>query len=287
MVGARLGVIGGSGLYEMEGLEGVETVEVETPFGSPSDRIRVGTLEGQRVAFLPRHGVGHRILPSELPSRANIYALKGLGVERIVAVSACGSLREDYAPGQVVVPDQLFDRTRARDGEHTFFGEGIVAHVSFSEPFCPDLSAQLVRVGAEIGAPIHHGGTYVCMEGPAFSTRAESEFHRRQGFDIIGMTAIPEARLAREAEICYAMLAMVTDYDVWHEEPVTQEMVTRTMQANVATVKGLLRQLVARLPLQRACPCATAVARAVVTDPARIPPESKERLRLIVGKYLS
>lgn len=285
MAEAKVGVIGGSGLYAIEGLADMRAVEVSTPFGAPSDRITLGTLEGVRVAFLPRHGVGHRILPTELPVRANIYALKSLGVERIIAVSACGSLKEEYPPGHIVVPDQIYDRTRNREEEYTFFGRGIVAHVSFADPFCPDLSGWLYDTGKEIGALIHRGGTYVCIEGPTFSTKAESAVYRSQGFDVIGMTAVPEAKLAREAELCYAMLAMVTDYDVWHDEPVTQEMVLRTMGQNIGTARRLVRGALSRIA-ERRCTCGTAMDKAILTDPALIPLEARDRLGLIVGKYL-
>lgn len=285
MAEAKVGVIGGSGLYAIEGLADMRAVEVSTPFGAPSDRITLGTLEGVRVAFLPRHGVGHRILPTELPVRANIYALKSLGVERIIAVSACGSLKEEYPPGHIVVPDQIYDRTRNREEEYTFFGRGIVAHVSFADPFCPDLSGWLYETGKEIGALIHRGGTYVCIEGPTFSTKAESAVYRSQGFDVIGMTAVPEAKLAREAELCYAMLAMVTDYDVWHDEPVTQEMVLRTMEKNIGTARRLVRGVLSRIA-ERHCACGTAMDKAILTDPALIPLEARDRLGLIVGKYL-
>lgn len=285
MAEAKVGVIGGSGLYAIEGLADMRAVEVSTPFGAPSDRITLGTLEGVRVAFLPRHGVGHRILPTELPVRANIYALKSLGVERIIAVSACGSLKEEYPPGHIVVPDQIYDRTRNREEEYTFFGRGIVAHVSFADPFCPDLSGWLYETGKEIGALIHRGGTYVCIEGPTFSTKAESAVYRSQGFDVIGMTAVPEAKLAREAELCYAMLAIVTDYDVWHDEPVTQEMVLRTMEQNIGTARRLVRGVLSRIA-ERRCTCGTAMDKAILTDPALIPLEARDRLGLIVGKYL-
>lgn len=286
MARARIGVVGGSGLYEMEGIEDIEEVEVSTPFGRPSDRLTLGTLEGVRVAFLPRHGKGHRILPTELPSRANIYALKSLGVERIIAVSACGSLKEAYPPGHIVVPDQLYDRTRNREREYTFFGQGMVAHVGLADPFCSDLSGWLHEAGRQEGAAIHLGGTYVCIEGPTFSTKAESQVYRSQGFDVIGMTAIPEAKLAREAEVCYAMLAMVTDYDVWRGEPVTQEMVFQTMMRNVATAKAIVRATLSRITGERTCSCATALHKAVVTDPSLIPPDARRRLDLLVGKYL-
>jgi 5'-methylthioadenosine phosphorylase len=237
----RLGVIGGSGVYDMQALTDVSEVRLETPFGEPSDAIVVGTLSGQRVAFVPRHGRGHRISPTELNSRANIFALKSLGVERIVAVSACGSLREDYAPRHIVIPDQIFDRTRQRP--LSFFGGGLVVHISFAEPFCPDLSEALYRAVTATGATVHKGGAFVVIEGPRFSTKAESNVFRSWGMDIIGMTAVPEAQLAREAEICYACMAHVTDYDVWHasEETVTVEAVIKNLLANAEVAKQAIQ----------------------------------------------
>ncbi len=286
-VKARIGVIGGSGLYEIEGLTDVEEVQVSTPFGEPSDAITIGTLEGERVAFLPRHGRGHRILPTELPVRANIYALKSLGVERIISVSACGSMKEEIAPLDIVIPDQLFDRTKTRVS--TFFGEGLVAHIAFDEPFCPELSDLLYEAAKEVGARVHKGGTYICIEGPQFSTKGESRIYRQWGVDVIGMTAIPEAKLAREAEICYATLAMVTDYDVWHEaeEPVTVEMVVKNLLQNVETAKKVLKVVVPRIPRERACRCATALENAIQTQRDKIPATVKEKLGLLVGKYLT
>ncbi|MFQ6058847.1 MAG: S-methyl-5'-thioadenosine phosphorylase [Anaerolineae bacterium] len=286
MAKARIGVIGGSGLYELEGLTDIEEVRVQTPFGDPSDAIVIGTLEGERVAFLPRHGRGHRITPTELPVRANIYALKSLGVERLIAVSACGSMKEEIAPLDIVIPDQLFDRTRLRP--NTFFGDGLVVHVAFADPFCPDLSEVLYQAAQKVGARVHKGGTYVCIEGPQFSTKAESRIYRQWGVDVIGMTAIPEAKLAREAEICYATIAMATDYDVWHEteEPVTAEMVVRNLLQNVETAKRILKAAIPLIPRQRDCECATALSVAIQTARDRIPAEVKERLALLVGKYL-
>jgi len=286
-VKARIGVIGGSGLYEIEGLTDVEEVRVSTPFGEPSDAITIGTLEGERVAFLPRHGRGHRILPTELPVRANIYALKCLGVERIISISACGSMKEGIAPLDIVIPDQLFDRTKTRAS--TFFGEGLVVHIAFDEPFCPELSDLLYQAAKEVGARVHKGGTYICIEGPQFSTKGESRIYRQWGVDVIGMTAVPEAKLAREAEICYATLAMVADYDVWHkaEKPVTGEMVMRNMLRNVETAKGVLKVVGPRIPKDRTCRCATALEDAIVTQRDRIPSAVKERLGLLVSKYLT
>ncbi|MFQ5886426.1 MAG: S-methyl-5'-thioadenosine phosphorylase [Anaerolineae bacterium] len=286
MARARIGVIGGSGLYEMEGLTDVEEVEVKTPFGEPSDLIVIGTLEGRRVAFLPRHGRGHRIMPTELPSRANIYALKSLGVEHIVAVSACGSMKEEIHPLDMVIPDQIFDRTRGR--VNTFFGGGIVAHISFDEPFCPHLSALLYQAARDTGAKVHKGGTFVVIEGPAFSTKAESRIYRGWGVDIIGMTVLPEAKLAREAEICYAVLANVTDYDVWHvsEEPVSVEMLIDNLLKNAEMAKKIIKKVVPHIPEARTCPCATALQNAIITSKDRIPEKAKKDLGLLIGKYL-
>ncbi len=287
MPSARIAVIGGTGLYKMEGVSDIQEIRLDTPFGPPSDAIVLGRLAGETVAFLPRHGRGHRHSPSEVPSRANIYALKSLGVERIISVSACGSLREEIAPLDVVIPDQLFDRTKGIRPA-TFFGEGIVAHIGFAEPFCPDLSAVLYETAREQGVRVHRGGTLVVIEGPQFSTRGESEVYRQWGLDIIGMTALPEAKLAREAEICYATLAMVTDYDVWKvsEEPVTVEVVVRNLQQNVQTAQAIIRRAVQRIARERICPCPHALENAIITDPAAIPPARKEQLALLIGKYL-
>jgi len=284
-------VIGGSGLYQLEGMTDVQELEVDTPFGKPSDAIVVGELEGIRVAFLPRHGRGHRLSPTELPVRANIYALKSLGVRRIVASSACGSLREDLAPRHILIPDQLFDRTRHRAPD-TFFDEGIVAHVGFADPFCPILRRVLVDAANAAGTTVHDGGAMVIMEGPQFSTRAESATYRKLGFDTIGMTALPEAKLAREAEICYASMNLVTDYDVWYSEhdEVTVEMVVANMRANLQTAKHIIRRA---LPMMEAmggevsCPCPTALAGAIITDPARIPVAKKKQLQLLIEKYVT
>ena len=286
----RLGVIGGSGLYAMEGLTNVEEVMPQTPFGAPSDAIVTGMLGEQPVAFLPRHGRGHRISPTEVPSRANIYALKTLGVEWIISVSAVGSLREDYAPLDLVVPDQIFDRTRSR--ANSFFEDGVVAHISFADPFCPHLSEQLwTAMGALGDVHAHRGGTYVCMEGPQFSTKAESSTYRKLGFDLIGMTALPEAKLAREAEICYATIACVTDYDVWHEsaESVTVEMVVANLTRNVENAKRIIRAVAASMPATRAgqsCGCEQALANAVMTDRSRISAPLRAKYGLLLGKYL-
>jgi 5'-methylthioadenosine phosphorylase len=283
---ANIGVIGGTAIYEMEGLTDIEEVRVQTPFGDPSDAITIGTVGGRQVAFLPRHGRGHRIMPSELPARANIYALKSLGVERIISFSACGSMKESIAPLDVVIPDQLFDRTKARPS--TFFGDGLVAHISFAEPFCPHLSELLFQAAVDAGARVHRGGTYVVIEGPQFSTRAESRIYRSWGVDIIGMTALPEAKLAREAEICYATVALVTDYDVWHEAEgeVTVEMILGYLLQNVATAKGVLSAALSTLPDRRDCACATALEDVIVTRLELVPTELKEKLALLLGKYL-
>jgi 5'-methylthioadenosine phosphorylase len=281
----KLAVIGGSGLYQMEGLTNIEQVKIRTPFGEPSDAVTIGTLEGQRVAFLPRHARGHRIMPTELPVKANIYALKTLGVERIVSVSACGSLREDYAPRHIVIPDQLFDFTRRRS--LTFFGEGLVVHISFADPFCPELSRLLYEAVQKTGAAVHMGGTFLTIEGPRFSTKGESRIFRQWNCDVIGMTAVPEAQLAREAEICYATMAHVTDYDVWHvsEEPVTVEAVIKNLLANTEIAKQAIRNLVPTLPEERECDCQNALANAIITDRTAIPARVKKNLAPILDKY--
>ena len=283
---ARVAVIGGSGLYEMEGLTDVHEVAPKTPFGDPSDSIVVGRLEGVPVAFLPRHGRGHRISPSQLPVRANIYALKSLGVERVISVSAVGSLREEIQPLHMVVPDQLIDRTRGRSS--TFFEDGIVAHVSLADPFCPVVSRVVAESTEEMGATVHRSGTYVVIEGPAFSTRAESHMYRAWGASVIGMTALPEAKLAREAELCYTVLACATDYDVWNHESddVSVEAVVANLQRNVATSREILRRAIPGIPEERGCPCATALCDAVITAPQYISPEARDRLSLLIGHRL-
>jgi len=283
----RIGVIGGSGLYQMEGLAGVEERRISTPFGDPSDAVVVGTLEGVRVAFLARHGRGHRLTPTEVNYRANVYALKTLGVEQIVAISACGSLREHLHPGQIVVPDQLFDFTKKR--AYSFFGGGLVAHIGVAEPFCGRLSALLAEASLEAGGTVHRGGRFITIEGPRFSTRGESLTYRAWGMDIIGMTSSPEAFLAREAEMCYAVMAHVTDYDVWREtgEPVNVEMLLATLSANAALAQRTLRILLPRLATaERGCECGSTLAAALITQRDLIPQELKERLAPIVGKYL-
>lgn len=281
-----LAVIGGSGFYDMPGLEALEEVEVETPFGPTSDRIRVGRLAGCRVAFLARHGRHHTILPSEIPQRANFWALKRLGVERVLAVSAVGSLRRELAPGHLVVPSQLIDRTWGRPS--TFFGEGIVGHVGFAEPFCERMRGAILKATEGVGVPVHDGGVYVVMQGPAFSTRAESELHRAWGGDLIGMTALPEAKLAREAELCYATLACVTDYDCWHEteEAVTAATVFETLRRNVAVSQDVVRRLVEALPPREGCACATALDAAVVAPREAVPAMVRERLGPILARWL-
>ncbi|MCC7043393.1 MAG: S-methyl-5'-thioadenosine phosphorylase [Acidobacteria bacterium] len=283
---AQIGLIGGSGLYDMAELSDRDEVTLTTPFGDPSGPYVLATLRGRRVAFLPRHGVGHRYQPSELNFRANIHGFKQLGVEWILSASAVGSLREDYRPTDLVVPDQFFDRTRNRIS--TFFGDGLVAHVGFAHPFCRPLSAVMLESARRTGATVHQGGTYVCMEGPQFSTVAESNHYRASGFDIIGMTNLQEAKLAREAEICYTTLALVTDYDCWHpdHDSVTVEMVVATLTQNAKTAQQVLANAVERLPIARDCECARALATAIMTRPDVIPAATRERLDLLVGKYL-
>jgi 5'-methylthioadenosine phosphorylase len=285
-----LAVIGGSGLYNMSGLEDVTEQDVTTPFGKPSAPIVVGMLAGQAVAFLARHGIGHHISPTEVNYRANIYALKSLGVERVVSISACGSLREDFAPGDIVIPDQLFDFTR--DRQRTFFTDGLVAHVGVAEPFCEDLSERVYLAAKATGAMVHHGGAFITIEGPRFSTRAESDIYRSWGMSLIGMTTSPEAFLAREAELCYTVMAHITDYDVWHieEEPVSVEAVIAVLHRNTQvaqqTVTNLAASLTNDLHPERRCECSHALANALITQPERIPPETRARLGLLVDKYL-
>ena len=284
---ATIAIIGGSGLYEMEGLTDVESVDIDTPFGRPSDAITLGMLEGARVAFLPRHGQGHRFNPSHIPVQANIYALKTLGVERIISVSAVGSLKEEFEPQHLVVPNQLIDRTRNRS--NTFFENDMVVHIAFADPFCAHTSHMVVHAAQDLGVNVHPGGTMVVMEGPAFSTRAESFMYRSWGADLIGMTALPEAKLAREAEICYATMAWVTDYDCWRQggETVTVEMIIGNLLKNVAASKDLLRNLIPRLNGPRECPCATALKDAIITPQDRVPAELKRKLAPITGRYLT
>lgn len=282
----KLGVIGGSGLYNMPGCEDVREIKVDTPFGAPSAPVLNGYLEGQEVCFLARHGIGHHISPSEINYRANIFALKSLGVDQIVSISACGSLREDFAPGELVVPDQLFDLTR--DRKRSFFGDGMVVHINVADPFCPDLSTQLYQAIQETGAKVNWGGAMITIEGPRFSTKAESNTFRAWGMAVIGMTTSPEAFLAREAEICYAVMAHVTDYDVWHisEQPVTVEIVVEILQRNTAIAQQAVRNLAKNIQPRRACPCPNALANALITNRAVIPSETRQRLGLLVEKYL-
>ncbi|TEU00771.1 MAG: S-methyl-5'-thioadenosine phosphorylase [Dehalococcoidia bacterium] len=283
----RIGVIGGSGLYQMEGLTNVEERRISTPFGDPSDVLIVGTLEGVRVAFVARHGRGHRIMPTEVNYRANIFALKSLGVEQVISVSACGSLREHLHPGEIVIPNQLFDFTKKR--EYTFFGDGLVAHVGVADPLCPRLSALLADAVEEVNDTVHRGGRFITIEGPRFSTKGESFTYRAWGMDIIGMTTCPEAFLAREAEMCYAVMAHVTDYDVWHEteEPVSVEAVIRILQQNTALAQQAIRLLVPRLTAAgRTCDCKDTLATAIITQRDVISEQVKRELAPIVGKYL-
>ncbi|MBU2536444.1 MAG: S-methyl-5'-thioadenosine phosphorylase [Chloroflexi bacterium] len=286
MPDAKIAVIGGSGLYDIEGMENIEEVDINTPFGKPSDKIVVGKLEGIGVAFLPRHGRGHRILPTEVPYRANIYALKSIGVERIIGINSVGSLKEDFKPSDLLIPDQLIDRTRGRVS--TFFGEGIAAHISFGEPFCPSLSQLVYGAAKDAGATAHRGGTYVVMEGPAFSTKAESFLYRSWGADVIGMTALPEAKLAREAEICYAVIACITDYDCWRRghDAVTAEMIIGRLRQNIDTAKRIIKLAVQKVPAKRDCDCATALSTALITAPDVMPEAQKKKLDLLIGKYL-
>lgn len=283
---AVLGIIGGSGLYEMPGLRDMREQAVDTPFGKTSAPIVLGTLEGVRLAFLARHGIGHHLTPGEVPYRANIYAMKSLGVERIVSISACGSLKEEFAPGHIVIPDQIFDYTHGRS--RSFFEDGVVAHVSVADPFCPDLSGQLESAVGEAGGVIHRGGALLTIEGPRFSTKAESNTYRQWGMSIIGMTASPEAFLAREAEICYATMAHVTDYDVWHvsETPVTVEIVIQTLHRNTSLAQEAVRSLARNLKSKRECECAEALSTALITRKDVIRAETRQKLDLLVRKYL-
>jgi len=281
-----LGVIGGSGLYKMEGMENVRTVYVKTPFGNPSDALLVGEIDGRTIAFLPRHGLGHRIIPSQINYRANLYALKKIGVKWILSISAVGSMKENIRPGDIVVVDQFYDNTKFRP--NTFFGDGVVGHIPFAEPVCPNLSAIVLAEAKKVVKRTHRGGTYLCMEGPAFSTRAESLIHRKWGVDVIGMTNMPEAKLAREAELCYATLALATDYDCWHEteEDVSIDAILAVIRKNVENSKSIIRRVAARLPGNAPCGCGDALMHAVITDRKRIPPAARKRLSLLIGKYL-
>ncbi len=281
-----LGVIGGSGLYEIEGLTRVKKVLVKTPFGDPSAPYTLGRLGEVELCFLPRHGVGHRLLPSEVNSRANLWGFKKLGVERLLSFSAVGSLREAIEPGDLVMPDQIFDRTAGR--EQTFFGDGLVAHVPLADPMCQELSDMAYAAATALGGRVHKGGTYLCMEGPAFSTRAESRVHRLWGMDVVGMTAFPEAKLAREAEICYATAALVTDFDCWHavEADVSVPAVLEVLRRNVALAKSMVREIAKKLPAPRTCGCGEALRDALLTDPAHVTPAARRRLGLLFGRRL-
>lgn len=282
-----LAVIGGSGVYDIETLTDIEERQVATPFGEPSDTIVIGRLSGVRIAFLPRHGRGHRLTPTEVPYRANIWALKSLGVERIISISACGSMKERYEPRHVVIPDQIYDNTKKRN--YSFFGDGLVAHIGIAEPFCPHLRPLLAEAVKKAGGTVHMGGTFITIEGPRFSTRGESNIYRSWGVDIIGMTAVPEAQLAREAEICYATMAHVTDYDVWHdeEEAVNVEMLIANLMANAALSKETIAELVPMLSADRPCDCGQTLSAAIITQRDRIPPQTIARLGPVVAKYLS
>ncbi len=284
---AKIGIIGGSGLYQMEALKEVESVSVTTPFGPPSDAFVLGKLEGVPVAFLARHGRHHSLLPSGINYRANIFGMKKLGVERILSVSAVGSMKEEIAPGHIVVPDQFYDLTKGR--KSTFYDEGIVAHVSFAEPVCPELSGIVSTMTEEIGGTVHRGGTYLCMEGPQFSTRAESEVHRSWGVSVIGMTNVTEAKLAREAEICYVTIALSTDYDCWHvsEEHVTVEMILDVLHANVMFSKKLLQGVMKQVEGEKTCRCNRALQNAIVTPSHAIPGDVKQKLKPLIGGYVS
>lgn len=287
MLDITIGVIGGSGLYQIDGLTGLQEKTVETPFGAPSDAFMIGEIDGHRVIFLSRHGRGHRLLPSEINFRANIWALKSLGVSTIVSASAVGSMKEHYHPMDIVIPDQFIDRTRHRPD--TFFGNGIAAHVSFADPICTEVADALYLSAANVGAAAHRGGTYLCMEGPQFSTRAESNLYRSWGVDVIGMTNLQEAKLAREAEICYATMALVTDYDCWHEteEAVSVEQVIGYLHKNAATAAAIVRDVVTTLATrERSCVCSEALKYAILTDPTLIPQQTRENLAPIIGKYL-
>jgi len=281
-----IGVIGGSGLYEMEGLTQIKSFRIATPFGKPSDDYMIGTLHGKRVAFLPRHGRGHRVLPTDINYRANIYGMKKLGVERIISVSAVGSMKEEIKPGDIVIPDQFYDLTKHR--RSTFFGNGVVAHVGMAVPVCADLCAVLINAGMQVGATVHRDGTYICMEGPQFSTRAESLTYRQWNVDVIGMTNATEAKLAREAEICYSTIALATDYDCWHhsEEAVTVEAVLEVMKHNVETSKAMIQEAVRSLPEARTCSCCEALRNTIMTPEKLIPAKTKKDLAPIIGKYM-
>ncbi|HEX7474893.1 MAG TPA: S-methyl-5'-thioadenosine phosphorylase [Dehalococcoidales bacterium] len=281
---AKIGVIGGTGLYRIDGMTDIKEVNPDTPFGKPSDSIVTGKLDGIGLAFLPRHGRGHRILPAAVPSRANIYALKSIGVEYVISINSCGSFKDELAPGTLIVPDQVIDRTQGR--YNTFFGDGIVAHVSMADPFCPELSRTIYQSTREAGGQVHAGGTYICMEGPAFSTRAESRLYKSWGADVIGMTIFPEAKLAREAELCYASLCCVTDYDSWKEEHVTADVIIGYMQKNIDLAKNMIKLAISRVDLEHKCECSNALRTSIVTAPAALTLAQKQKYNLLIGKYL-
>jgi len=282
-----IGVIGGSGLYELEGLTGIKSVAMETPFGSPSDEFITGVLDGVQMVFLPRHGRGHRLLPSEVNYRANIYGMKKLGVTHLISVSAVGSMKEEIAPGHIVIPDQFIDRTNGTRS-NTFFGNGIVAHVQFADPVCNELSNTIYAAAIQAGASVHRGGTYICMEGPAFSTRAESDMYRTFGVSVIGMTNIPEAKLAREAEICYGVIALATDYDCWHDshDDVSVDAILAIIRQNVTCAKSIIKIAVGNVASERKCSCASAMQYAIITDKTAIPQKTLNDLDIIIGKYV-
>jgi 5'-methylthioadenosine phosphorylase len=283
---ARIGVIGGTGLYQIEGMTDIKDIHLDTPFGDTSDNIIVGKLNGVGIAFLPRHGRGHHIIPTEIPSRANIYALKSLGVEHIIGINSCGSFKDEIKPGELLIPDQVIDRTRGRIS--TFFGHGVVAHVSMADPFCPNLNLSLYECAKEAGASVHNGGTYISMEGPAFSTRAESRLYKSWGADIIGMTIFPEAKLAREAEICYSSICCITDYDSWKEREVgvTADVIIGYMKKNIDMAKKIVKLAVAKLPDKRTCECSSALKTAIITAPTVMTLEQKRKYDLLIGKYI-
>jgi 5'-methylthioadenosine phosphorylase len=286
MVQAKIGIIGGTGLYQINGMTDIKDIHLDTPFGDTSDNIIVGNLNGIGIAFLPRHGRGHRIIPSEIPNRANIFALKSLGVEQIIGINSCGSFKEELKPGELLIPDQVIDRTRGRIS--TFFGHGIVAHVSMADPFCPELSRLVYECAVEAGAEVHNKGTYISMEGPAFSTRAESKLYKAWGADVIGMTIFPEAKLAREAEICYASICCITDYDSWREKEagVSADVIMGYMKKNIDMAKKIVKLAVTKLPDTRKCECSTALKSAIITAPSVLTLEQKRKYDLLIGKYI-
>jgi 5'-methylthioadenosine phosphorylase len=286
MLQAKIGVIGGTGLYQIEGMANIREISLDTPFGKPSDSLITGELNGMGIAFLPRHGRGHSILPGEIPYRANIYALKSMGVEHILAVNSCGSFKEEIRPGDLLIPDQVIDRTQGRIT--TFFGDGVVAHVSIANPFCPELNGILISSAREAGTVIHPQGTYICIEGPAFSTSAESRLYKSWGADVIGMTIFPEAKLAREAEICYTSICCVTDYDSWKEkgEPVTADVIISILRRNVDISKKIIKLALGKMPTIRGCECALSLKSAIVSIPAAMTNEQKQKFDLLIGKYI-